>query len=253
MLWIHIASGLLALLAGAVTLIATKGSPVHRNGGRVFALAMLLMTASAIVMATWLSPNVGNVIAGCLTFYLVLTGVLAVARPVEQVRALLTGLMLVALTIGVSGLLLGSRALAMPNGAIDQIPAFAYFMFGVVGSIAGLLDARLLWVGQLPGRQRLVRHLWRMGYAMWIATMSFFLGQADEFPAAVRATGVLSLPVLAVTLTLLYWLARAAFAGSLLPRAATKSGRDTLQAQRNTVPAIAHAAAGKRRNPDLEA
>lgn len=62
--------------------------------------------------------------------------------------------------------------------------------------------------------------------------MSFFLGQAGEFPAAVRATGVLALPVLAVTLTLLYWLARAGFAGSLLP-CATKSRRDALQAQRS--------------------
>lgn len=232
MLWIHIASGLLALLAGAVALIATKGSPVHRQGGRVFALAMLLMTGSAVIIAAYLRPNIGNVLAGSLTFYLVLTGVLAVTRTVEQVRALLTGLMLVALTVGVSGVLLGSRALAMPNGGIDQIPAFAYFMFGVVGSVAGLLDARLLRVGQLPGRHRLVRHLWRMGYAMWIATMSFFLGQADEFPAAVRATGVLALPVLAMTLTLLYWLARAGFAGTLLPWAA-KSGRDALQAQRS--------------------
>jgi uncharacterized membrane protein len=216
MLWIHVVAGLVALLAGALALIATKGSPLHRLGGRVFAVAMLVMTGSAVVMAAYLRPNIGNVLAGSLTFYLVVTGVLAVARPVQDVRAVLVGMMLVALVVGASGLLLGLRALAMPNGAIDQIPAFAYFMFGTVGSVAGLLDARLLLVGRLQGKHRLARHLWRMGYAMWVATLSFFLGQADEFPAAVRASGILTLPVLLVTLTLLYWVVRAFFARDAL-------------------------------------
>ncbi len=232
MLMFHIATGLLALLAGAMALIARKGSPLHRRSGRVFALAMLLMTGSAIVMAAYLRPNVGNLIAGSLTLYLVLTGVLAVARPVQPVRALLAGLMLVALTIGACGLLLGMRAVAMPNGAIDQIPAFAYFMFGTVGSVASLLDLRMLRLGQLPAKQRLTRHLWRMGNAMWIATMSFFLGQADEFPAAVRASGVLALPVLAVTLTMLYWLARVVFAKTLLRRPASPT-REVMPALRS--------------------
>lgn len=232
MLWIHVASGLLALLAGAFALYSRKGTPLHVRSGRVFAAAMLLMTVSAVLMAAFTRPNIGNVIAGSLTFYLVVTGVLAVARPVQSVRAWLFGLMLVAMTIGISGLLLGTRALATPQGAIDQIPAFAYFMFGSVGSVAALFDARLLLRGQLQGKQRLTRHLWRMGYALWIATMSFFLGQADEFPAAVRTSGVLALPVLAVTLTLLYWLGRAVFARSLLRRTSAPADAN-LQALRS--------------------
>jgi hypothetical protein len=215
---IHIASGLLALLAGALALIATTGSPLHRRSGQVFALSMLLMTGSAIVIAVWLRPNVGNLIAGSPTLYLVLTGVLVVAQPVDRVRGRLAGLMLV-------------RAQAMPNGAIDQIPALTCFMFGTVGSTASPLDARLLWAGELRGKQRLARHLWRMGYAMWIVAKSFSIGQAAQFPAEVRASGVLALPVLAVTLTLLYWLGRVAFARRPLPRTA-QSTRELPQALR---------------------
>ena len=218
MLWIHVASGLLALLAGGIALCSRKGGPLHVRSGRVFAGAMLLMTISAAAMTLFRSPNIGNTIAAGLTFYLVVTGVLALARPMPWVRAGLFGLMLVAGTIGVSALLLGIRALGLPGGAIDSIPAPAYLMFGTVGSIAALSDARLLWRGTLTGKARLARHLWRMGYALWLATLSFFLGQADEFPAAVRASGVLTVPVLAVTLTLLYWLARCLFARSLLAR-----------------------------------
>jgi uncharacterized membrane protein len=216
MLWLHVIAGLLSLLAGFTALYSTKGSPLHKRAGRVFAAAMAVMAASALFIAVVQRPNMINVIAATLTLYLVCTGVLAVARPVERVRALLFGLMLVALATSATGLVLGNVAAAAPRGMVDGIPAAVYFMFGSVAGIGALLDARLLWTGQLPGKHRVARHLWRMGYAMWIATMSFFLGQSDEFPAAVRASGVQFIPVAAVSLTLLYWVVRALFARSPL-------------------------------------
>ena len=208
MLWIHIVAGTLALMAGAVALATRKGDTVHRRGGGLFVVAMLVMTGSAVVMAAYLRPNIGNVTAGVLTAYLVLTGLLAVKRNVPQARAWSIGLMLVALLVGSSALMLGLAALATPRDAIDGIPAPAFFMFATVGLIAFALDLRLLWVGELSGRQRLARHLWRLGYAMWLATLSAFLGQADLFPPAVQASGVLMLPVVLVTGSLLYWIVR---------------------------------------------
>jgi hypothetical protein len=215
MVWIHVAAGLLALVAGAVALYAPKGRALHRRSGRVFAGAMLLMTTSAVVLAAFLRPNPGNVIAGTLTCYLVLTGVLAVLRTRRPPRAAVFGLMLVALAVGLAATALGLEARSRPGGAIDGIPAAVFFMFATVGTVAGLLDARLLIAGGLDARPRLARHLWRMGYAMWIATLSFFLGQADVFPQAVRASGVLALPVLLVTATVLYWVVRVALLGRL--------------------------------------
>jgi hypothetical protein len=47
-----------------------------------------------------------------------------------------------------------------------------------------------------------------MSFAMWIATMSFFLGQARHFPEAIRHSGLLSIPVVLVLLVMLYWLGR---------------------------------------------
>lgn len=208
MLWIHVAAGVLALLAGAVALSVAKGGRVHRRSGMLFAASMVVMTLSAVIAATWLRPNLGNMVAGTLTFYLVLTGVLAVKRTVAQARTWLVGLMTIALGVGGFALLLAFMAQARPNGAIDSIPAGAFFMFAFIGLLAGLLDVRLLVAGHIEGKHRLARHLWRIGYAMWIATLSFFFGQADELPQAIRATGVLMLPPLLVTLTLLYWVIR---------------------------------------------
>ncbi len=62
--------------------------------------------------------------------------------------------------------------------------------------------------GGLAGAQRLTRHLWRMCVAMFMATASFFLGQAKLFPPGVRQSGVLALPVLLVIGALVYWLVR---------------------------------------------
>ena len=43
---------------------------------------------------------------------------------------------------------------------------------------------------------------------MFVATGSFFLGQAKVFPAEVRASGVLKIPVLLVIGAFLYWVIR---------------------------------------------
>ena len=82
---IHIIAGLVAITAGAVALYAVKGSTLHRRSGMIFAVAMLTMTSSAVTMAAFLNPNIGNVIAGLLTFYLVSTGLLTMMRSVAQV------------------------------------------------------------------------------------------------------------------------------------------------------------------------
>lgn len=78
------------------------------------------------------------------------------------------------------------------------MPAFPFFLFGIVGLLAAFLDLRMLRAGGLCGVARLTRHLWRMTFALLIAALSFFLGQAKVFPQAVRIPGFLALPVLAV-------------------------------------------------------
>ena len=83
-----------------------------------------------------------------------------------------------------------------------------FFAFGFVALSGTLLDARLLIAGHIEGAQRLVRHLWRMGTGMWIATASLFLGQAKFFPEAMRGSGVLTVPVLVVAGVTLFELVR---------------------------------------------
>jgi hypothetical protein len=90
----------------------------------------------------------------------------------------------------------------------NGIPAFPFFLFGVVGLLASAGDLRMIRSGALRGVPRLARHLWRMSFALFVAAMSFFIGQAKVIPKPIRIPGLLALPVLAVLVTMLYWLWR---------------------------------------------
>ena len=54
-----------------------------------------------------------------------------------------------------------------------------------------------------------------MCFALYIASASFFLGQADKLPEAVRHPALLAFPVLAVVVTMFYWLWRVRIRRSL--------------------------------------
>lgn len=77
--------------------------------------------------------------------------------------------------------------------------------------LCAALDLRMIWVGKILGSQRLVRHLWHMGFAMLIATGSFFTGQMQVFPTIIHKSNLLEIPILAIPVLLvlvmtLYWL-----------------------------------------------
>lgn len=204
----HILAGLLSLLSGAIAMFARKGSILHRRSGDVFVLAMLGMTTSAVILATWWKPNPGNITAGLLAFYLVATSALTVRAPLRHARGVALGLCCVGLAVGSAGTTLGFAALQRPNGAIDGIPAAPLFLFGFVGLLGAALDLRQLVAGFVEGRHRIARHLWRMMFAMWLATTSAFLGQAKFIPEPLRLFPLLALPSLLVVILLFYWLLR---------------------------------------------
>jgi hypothetical protein len=107
--------------------------------------------------------------------------------------------------------------LADPHSLITKnSPPQTLLVFGSISLICAALDLRLIHAGQIVGAQRIVRHLWRMCFAMLIATGSFFTGQTQAFPAIVRKTTVLGLPILVIPVLLvlvitLYWLTKMLF------------------------------------------
>jgi len=210
---IHIIAGLLALMAGAIALYALKGSKLHRKSGLVFVGAMMVMSSSGVLMAI-LKPDRGTALGGMLTFYMVSTALLTVRRSVDGSRRLLTGLMLAGLAISASEFVLGFAALNSPDGRMDGYPAPLFLVFGLVALLSACGDAKTLRARSLESAQRLTRHIWRMGFAMWIATSSFFLGQPKVFPEPLRhLSGLRAIPVVLVLAVVFYWLGRVRFKG----------------------------------------
>ena len=190
MVQVHIVMGLLALLAGFVALFSRKGGHLHRRSGMLFACAMVAMLGTGVVLSFFVVDKPENGIGALFTIYLVTTSLLTVTQRVEDARGITLALACLAIGLGLAEAVLGALFIAP-------------IMIG-----CGIADLRLLKRGTVAGAPRLARHLWRMTFALWIATASFFLGQAKVLPEPIRKFWLLSIPVLAVLVTMVYWLLR---------------------------------------------
>ena len=207
-LLIHILAGGVGLISGFMALYSAKGAPLHRKAGIVFVYAMLTMCAGGIIVAVvrGSAPAI-NIPAALLTAALVITSLTTVRPASVATRWLDRGATAVTLAVGVSTLIFGFEAVA-GGGRRNGMPAFPFFMFGVVGVLATAGDFRVMRSGRLAGAARIARHLWRMTFALFVASMSFFIGQAKVIPEPLRIRPLLALPVLMVLLTMFYWLWR---------------------------------------------
>jgi len=204
----HISMGMLALLSGAGAMILPKGTRSHRWTGNAFAGSMVVMAASGTTIALFITPVAGNVMGGLMASYLVATGWAAAWRRPRETGSLEIVLALLGLVTAVAGFTFSYQAAHAPMHELDGSPPAFYAVFGSVALLATALDVRMLARGGFSGAQRTARHLSRMGLAMFMANASFFLGQAKLFSPAVRASGVLKVPVLLVIGAVLYWLVR---------------------------------------------
>jgi uncharacterized membrane protein len=130
-LLIHAFAAGLGLVLGSVALSASKGATLHRKSGILFVSAMLTMALTGAAMAAF-KANAGNMIAGVLTAYLVITALTTVRPPTAALRRLEFATMLIALALGATSITLGFDALASPRGMRGGIPFPIFFMVTMV-------------------------------------------------------------------------------------------------------------------------
>lgn len=200
---VHICAGSLGILSGAAAMFLRKGSRRHAWAGRVFVVSMLCMSATGAYRA-FVAPDgeAINVLMGLLTFYLVATSWLTARRRAGGTGPLDWAALLVAVAVAT-----GLIRLGMTGGSF----AVVAFFFGGVALLAAALDLRMITRGGVFGAARIARHIWRMCTALYIAVMSFFLGQSQVFPYSVRRTGLLVVPGVLVVVLLIFWLIRVLF------------------------------------------
>ena len=207
---VHVTGGILGILSGAAAMSFRKGSRGHVLSGKVFVIAMLTLSASAVYLAL-MKHQMSNVLGGTFAFYLVLTA-WATARRGEGETGIFDWVaLLIPSLVGIGLWILGLQVVYGHARPANGVPLGMYFFMGSVMLLAAAGDIRMLVRGGVFGTKRIVRHLWRMCFGLFIATGSFFLGQQQVFPAFIRKTNLLFVPAILPLILLIFWLVRVRF------------------------------------------
>lgn len=221
-LLVHILAASLGLLSGYAALSVAKGAPLHRKIGMFFVCVMLTMSVTGMLISAvkGVAPAI-NIPTALLTSYLVITSLTTVrlrsdfsqtsvrpqsdstVRPGSR-RVDIAG-MLMGIAVGLICITLAVVAIA--HGGRGAGMAYPLVLFGVVAFLASAGDYRVIRAGGLRGAPRLARHLWRMCFALFIASIAFFLGRG-RVPEVIRTPALLAAGVLLPILAMTYWLWR---------------------------------------------
>ena len=217
---VHIAGGTLGLLSGAAAMVFRKGSSRHVLAGRVFVASMLSMSSAGAYLAL-MKHETGNIIGGTLAFYMVLTAWLTGRRKDGETSKLDWLALLIPLAGGSWLWIIGLEKLLSRTPSEDGVPSGMTFFIGSVMLLSAAGDIRMLVRGGLFGNKRLVRHLWRMCFGLFIAAGSFFLGPsnrplrllssvglAQHLPAALFSTGLYIFLTVLPFILMIFWLIR---------------------------------------------
>ena len=207
LLWLHIAGGMIALAAGAAAAVARKGGRLHGSAGGLFVAAMLVLGVTASILEPFRDPP-GSPVGGILVCYFVATA-WTTARRRDGVPGRFE-------RIACAFALLGAAAAAWGGltGSTTPVGPGPVFAFAGLCLLAGLGDLAFIVRGRLTAAQRLSRHVWRICLAFFVATGSFFLGQQDALPPALRGSPILFALAFAPFALMAFWLVRLRFAGA---------------------------------------
>jgi uncharacterized membrane protein len=216
---LHIAGGVVAMLAGLIALCARKGGRLHRGAGDLFVLAMVVMAIFAAALGVIRPGQIINVFISAFTLYLVVTAWLtarhrdAVAGVPEKIAlavslALCAPFALLIFQI-VSGVTLFKSAFRIEGPIL-----IALCVFSVIMATAAVGDLRVVIGRGISGTPRIARHLWRMCFGLALTFGSAFTnGFARLLPGPYHVPPPFFAPQLLMLVVLLYWLVRVRFPG----------------------------------------
>ena len=171
---------------------------------------MLTMASAAVYLAV-LKNQPGNIGGGIFTFYLILTAWLTARRREGETRKYDWAAVVIPVALGVLTWMNGIRVLRSGATSENGVPVGMSLFMGTVMLLAAAGDVRMLLRGGIYGAERVVRHLWRMCFGLFIATGSFFLGQQQVFPKWLRGSPALFVPALLPLVLLIFWVLRVRF------------------------------------------
>lgn len=208
LIYLHVAFGTLAVLAGLLASVAPKGRALHIYAGRFYVLSMIIMAVAGGLFAAFL-PQAINVLAAALTIYLVITAWRAAMQTRVERHIVELGACAIILFVAILAFILAFKGMNAVDGSVHGYRYEAYCFIGSLAFYAGLCDVYVLVRGHIAGWQKQRRHIWRMCLSYFIAVGSLFTGPGNSvFPNIIREMGILALPELFVLVFMFYWLVR---------------------------------------------
>lgn len=218
---LHVIAGMIALFAGIVAMSSRKGARAHRAAGTVFVVSMVVMAVFADYLAIAIPEQIPNLFIGTFTIYLVVTAWMTVRRKERSVGMPEKIALILALCLCVPFMTLSFQlATGMEPSFKSAVPLegpvrVAIYSFTFLVAMAAIGDARLVRAGDITGKRRIVRHLWRMCLGLAFALGSAFTnGLPRLLPKTVHVPLILLfLPQLSSLVLLIFWMIRVRFTG----------------------------------------
>ncbi|WP_109300255.1 hypothetical protein [Aquimarina sp. AU474] len=198
-IYIHAFFGGLGLITGVMSIIAKKGSPLHKKTGKLFSIGMI--TSSLISLPICWLPNHKNLflfLIGLFTIYLVLVGNRALTfkskykKQANGIDKFISGSMLFVSSIMV---IIGIY------GVINQVSnSILFLFFGVIGSLLASRDFKFFKTFSNSKNAWLSNHIGKI-IGAFIASITAFI---------VAGIGIGSViawitPTILGTLYIIYW------------------------------------------------
>lgn len=220
--WVHVILGAVAVISGMLALLLSKGAKAHRHSGRVFAVSMLLVAGGGAFYAGL--EQLITLLVGITSCYLVISALVTVWPRQRFSRVIdLFGLG-VSVSLALAFLIGGLQAPPeehLPSNTV--VTPEVYFFFAGIIALVVFGDALNLYLGGWVGEWRLARHLWRMGFALYIAAGSSIRLLPESLAGSPWPERLVNLLALIIALWWLWILFGRRFKSFLLPSDQTKA------------------------------
>jgi hypothetical protein len=206
---IHAPAGTVVLVTAVFAMLVKKGSARHKKAGSWFTVSMMVMLASGIA-AAYLKNSLDDMMLGALVMYTAFTAWLAARHKKNE-----PGLMEIAALIWVTCFAFTAFSISM--GWREVQAPISYLMWGGLAILLALGDIRNLYHSGLSGTQRIIRHVWRIGFSLVWAALAFtdkivkMMGANIKSMQGEQLLLIVAIPTMIIVITILYWITKVLF------------------------------------------
>lgn len=168
-LYIHMLTGLISFITGAIAIIAKKGSKPHRLSGKIYFICMYLVVFTSLIVSIY-KNNIFLLLIGLFTFYMVWAGTRSIYN--KSLKPSFLDWLFLFIAVLTAGIMVYSMQIILLVFA-------CIFIFNIIGEFKLFIHTSK---GRKPkSNQWLLRHLGMMLGSYIATTTAFLVVNVQEF------------------------------------------------------------------------